>query len=392
VGTEVKDEIGQLSRVVDRMTESLKKTTVSRDDLQRERDFTQAALDSLPGLFYLFDDQGRFLRWNKNFEKVSGYSAEEISHLSPLDLFGEPDKGPAGEAIQQVFLTGEASVEADFLSKDQTKTQCFFTGRLFQFDQKPCLIGMGIDITERKRAEEALREMHQELEKRNEELTRFIYAVSHDLKSPLVTIKTFLGYLEQDAQNKNEERMDQDLTYIRTAADKMSQLLDELLDLSRVGRMIHPPVETPLQSIVQEALDLVAGQIVERGVEVKVTEEPIMIYGDRPRLVEVFQNLVDNAVKFMGDQPNPRVEIGVEGAGEELVLFVRDNGIGIDLRYQPKLFGLFEKLDPRSEGGGIGLALVWRIVEVHGGRIWVESEGLGKGACFRFTLAGTRKA
>ena len=109
--------------------------------------------------------------------------------------------------------------------------------------------------------------------------------------------------------------MDQDLKYIRTAADKMSQLLDELLDLSRVGRMIHPPVETPLQDIVQEALDLVAGQITERGVEVKVTEEPVLLYGDRPRLVEVFQNLVDNAVKFMGDQPNPRVEIGVEEAG-----------------------------------------------------------------------------
>jgi len=115
--------------------------------------------------------------------------------------------------------------------------------------------------------------------------------------------------------------------------------------------------------------------------------EPIGLYGDRPRLVQVFQNLVDNAVQFMGDQPAPRVEIGVEQDRDKIVLFVRDNGIGIDPRHQPKLFGLFEKLDPASEGTGIGLALARRIVEAHGGRIWVESEGLGKGATFRFTLA-----
>jgi PAS domain S-box-containing protein len=253
-------------------------------------------------------------------------------------------------------------------------------------------ISLGEDITERQRAEEALQEKDQELERRNEELTRFTYAVSHDLKSPLVTIKTFLGYLEQDAQSQNEERSAQDLAYIRNATDKMSQLLDELLDLSRVGRVIHTPVTAPLQGIVQEALDLVAGHIIERGAQIQVTEEPVLLYGDRPRLVEVFQNLVDNAVKFMGDQPSPRIEIGVEEAGGDLVLFVRDNGDGIDQRYQPKLFGLFEKLDPRTEGVGIGLCLVQRIVEVHGGRIWVESEGAGKGACFRFTLAGARKA
>jgi signal transduction histidine kinase len=152
---------------------------------------------------------------------------------------------------------------------------------------------------------------------------------------------------------------------------------------------MNPPEEVALQAVVKEVLDLVAGGITERGVEVVVTQEPVLLYGDRSRLVEVFQNLVDNAVKFMGDQPKPRVEIGVETSGNEKVLFVRDNGVGIEPRYQPKVFGLFEKFDPGTKGTGIGLALVKRIVEVHGGKIWVESAGIGQGATFRFTLAKT---
>ncbi len=231
----------------------------------------------------------------------------------------------------------------------------------------------------------------QELQAKNDELVRFTYTVSHDLKSPLVTIRTFSGYLEQDLRKPDAVEVDKDLAYIRNAADKASRLLDELLELSRIGRKINPPVEAPLQELVQEALDLVAGRIVERGVTVEVTKDPVLLFGDRTRLVEVFQNLVDNAVKFMGREKAPRVEIGADRVGGETVFFVRDNGIGIDPRYQPKLFGLFEKLDPGSDGTGIGLALVKRIVEVHGGRIWVESEGPGKGTTFRFTLANIQR-
>jgi PAS domain S-box-containing protein len=230
-----------------------------------------------------------------------------------------------------------------------------------------------------------------ELLAKNDELIRFTYTVSHDLKSPLVTIRTFLGYLEQDARLPDPAAIEKDLGYMRNAADKMSQLLDELLELSRIGRRINPSVEVTLQEVVQEGLDLVAGRISGRGVEVKVTQEPVRLWGDRVRLVEIFQNLIDNAVKFMGDERNPRIEIGAEREGDETVLFVRDNGMGIDLRHQPKLFNLFEKLDAESEGSGIGLALVRRIVEVHGGKIWVESPGPGQGTTFRFTLAKTKR-
>lgn len=238
------------------------------------------------------------------------------------------------------------------------------------------------DITERRRAEA-------ELQQKNDELVRFTYTVSHDLKSPLVTIRTFLGYVQEDLRNQDAAAVDKDLDHIGTAAEKMSRLLDELLTLSRIGRMVNPSVMVPLQAIVEEAMDLVAGQISARGVAVQVTQQPVLLFGDRARLVELFQNLLDNAVKFMGDQASPCVQIGVQADGGEAVLFVQDNGIGIDPRHQSKLFGLFEKLDPASDGTGIGLALVRRIVEVHRGRIWVESEGAGKGTKFCFTLART---
>ena len=111
-----------------------------------------------------------------------------------------------------------------------------------------------------------------------------------------------------------------------------------------------------------------------------------MVRVDRARFVAVLQNLLDNAAKFIGSQPEPRIEVGVRGSESERVFFVRDNGIGIDPRHHQKVFGLFDKLDPRSEGTGVGLAIVQRILEVHGGRIWLESEGAGKGSSFCFTL------
>ena len=132
-----------------------------------------------------------------------------------------------------------------------------------------------------------------------------------------------------------------------------------------------------------------AGRIAERGVTVTVigNNHPTL-FGDRSRLAEIWQNLLDNACKFMGDQKEPRIEIGVEIRDNETVFFVRDNGIGIDERYQTKVFGLFEKLNPKAEGTGIGLALIKRIVEIYGGRIWIESAGRGLGTNFLFTLPG----
>jgi signal transduction histidine kinase len=155
-----------------------------------------------------------------------------------------------------------------------------------------------------------------------------------------------------------------------------------------VGRVVRPPSELAFEEVVREALFLSQGRVAERGARIDVAPDLPHVWGDRARLVEVVQNLVDNAVKFSASRPEPHVEIGQRRqAGQPTVLFVRDDGIGIAPEHLEGIFTLFRKLDPRSEGTGIGLALAKRIVEVHGGRIWAESDGPGTGATFCFTLA-----
>ncbi len=242
------------------------------------------------------------------------------------------------------------------------------------------------EISERSQTEDRLKSYTNELESKNAELERFSYTVSHDLKSPLVTIKGFLGLLREDAEEGNREAMSSDIQRIGDAADRMHDLLSDLLELSRVGRLVNPPVEFCLRELAQETVDLLAGPIHQAGVEVIVSQNLPRVVGDRLRLGEVIQNLVENAIKFMGDQPEPRVEIGCLPEPEP-VFFVRDNGIGIDTGHQKVIFGLFEQLDQKKEGTGVGLALVRRIIDVHGGQLWIESEGEGMGSTFYFTLA-----
>ena len=242
------------------------------------------------------------------------------------------------------------------------------------------------ELAERRRLEAEREKIIKELEAKNAELERFTYTVSHDLKSPLITISGFVGLLEADAKSGDIVTFKRDLQRINEAVEKMKRLLDELLELSRIGRIINPPSDTPFAKIVEEALSLVQGRLSAGQVEVHVQGDLPTVRGDRPRLVEVLQNLIDNAAKFMGDQPAPKLEIGMRKDRNGPFFFVRDNGIGIEGRHLEKVFGLFDKLNPRTEGTGVGLALAKRIVEVHGGHIWVESEGKGRGSTFYFTL------
>jgi signal transduction histidine kinase len=242
------------------------------------------------------------------------------------------------------------------------------------------------ELVERKRAEQEREGLIGKLEMQNAELERFNYTVSHDLKAPLVTIKGFLGYLIDDAANGNLERLKQDTQRIARAVDRMNNLLSDLLELSRIGRLMNPPVAVSYDEVVHNAIELVQGQLEKHPVEIVIQSNLPVVHGDRQRLIEILQNLLDNAIKFMGSRPDPRIEIGQQNDENGMPLFfVRDNGIGIAPEYHGRIFGLFNRLDQNIEGTGIGLTIVKRIVEFHGGRIWIESEA-GKGSTFYFTL------
>lgn len=226
----------------------------------------------------------------------------------------------------------------------------------------------------------------EELEAKNAELERFTYTVSHDLKSPLVTITGFLGYLEKDAYAGNFENLKNNMQRILMAVDKMHRLLKDLLELSRIGRLINIPVEISFNEIVKDAIEILQGQIRERNVIIEYKDNNLIVKGDHTRLVEVLQNLLENSIKFMGSQPNPKIEINsLKNNSNEIVFYVKDNGIGVAPEYHEKIFGLFNKLEADSIGTGIGLALVKRIIEVHGGKIWIESQ-VGEGTTFYFTI------
>jgi signal transduction histidine kinase len=241
------------------------------------------------------------------------------------------------------------------------------------------------EIEEREKAEMAREELVQQLKLKNQELDRFAITVSHDLKTPLITITGYLGFLERDATAGDKDRVRKDIEHINEAAKNMGKLVDEILDLSRIGRIMNPPREVSFEEIVEEALKAASGLFKAKQVKVKVGSGFPVIYCDFARIVQVIQNLVTNAVKFMGEQAEPLIEIGSEVKSGERVFFVRDNGVGIDPKYHEQVFGLFNKLNAKTDGLGIGLGIVKRIIEVHEGRIWVESE-LGKGASFYFTL------
>ncbi len=324
---------------------------------------------------------------NRRACQLLGYTAYEFSKLGVVKIEAQmPDLEAWQQRVELVRTHNGLIFETNYRHKAGMTFPVEVSARLLQYADGDHVVAFARDITERKQAESERELLIGELEAKNNELTQFTYTVSHDLKSPLVTINGFLGYLEQDVAAGNLERVKLDRQRIQGAVNKMHALLTELLELSRIGRMMNEAEDVPFEAMVKSAVDIVHGRLEVSNVTIHTQPDLPIVHGDRQRLTEVLQNLLDNAAKYMGDQLDPLIEIGQRGeeAGKP-IFFVKDNGIGIALEYHERIFGLFNKLDSRSEGTGIGLALVKRIVEVHGGRIWVESE-LGQGATFYFTL------
>ncbi|MEJ5309880.1 MAG: substrate-binding domain-containing protein [Anaerolineae bacterium] len=389
-------------------------------ELARQQYVLNTFMENVPDRIYFKDLESRFTRANQAHARHLGLSdpAQEIGK-SDWDFFSPEQAQVKYAQEQEIIRTGQPILG---LEETDGLGHWALTTKMPLRDEHGVIIGtFGIshditelkqaqaelqrayidierrveertaelqrEIAERKRAEVERERLIAELEAKNAELERFTYTVSHDLKSPLITIGGFAGFLQQDLLNGDIAQAQKDITYINDALTKMKQLLDELLNLSRIGRRMNPPETVPFEAIAREAVELVRGRITAGNISVEIMPGLPTVYGDRARLVEVVQNLLDNACKYMGNMPDPRIEIGAQQTENETVFYVRDNGIGIDPRYHEQIFGLFNKLDAASEGAGVGLAIVKRIIETHGGHIWVNSEGDGHGSTFYFTLA-----
>jgi PAS domain S-box-containing protein len=349
-----------------------------------------AILSNIPDMAWMKNNEGHYIAVNEEFLNFVKLDAKRIIGKTDFEIFQKDIAEIYQNSDKQVMESKKHLRIEEKNSLANGKIRWAETIKTPIINTAGAVVGTaGIsrEITERKLAEIERETLIKELEAKNTQLERFTYTVSHDLKSPLVTITGFLSYLEKDARAGDFIKFKQDTERIHQAVDKMQNLLKDLLELSRIGRTMNDPVEMAFNEVAQEAISLVHGNIKANNVEVEFSNNQHKIFGDRIRLIEVFQNLIENAIKFMGNQTNPLIRIGsISKSNKPIIFFVQDNGIGIESKYLERIFGLFNKLDTDTKGSGIGLTLVKRIIEVHGGRIWVESE-VGKGSTFYFTLA-----
>ena len=353
--------------------------------VMRERDFSDHIINSIPGIFYMIDDTGHFVRWNRNFSTISEYADAEISQMQPTDLFEGDDKEHIATRIQSVFTTGKADAEAEFTSKSGQRIPYYFTGyRMFR-EGTPILIGTGVDISERKLAQISLEQKANELARSNEELERFAYVASHDLQEPLRMVASYLQLLERRYADKLDTTAQEFIGFAVDGATRMKRLINDLLAYSRVNTKGRRIKEINLQKIVERVFVNLRPSIIESQAVITHDNLPT-IHADETQILQVFQNLIANALKFRTNEL-PQIHIGADMRADQWQFYVSDNGIGIEPNFYERIFIIFQRLHTRQQysGTGMGLAISKRIIEQHGGRIWVESEP-GQGSTFYFTL------
>jgi two-component system cell cycle sensor histidine kinase/response regulator CckA len=355
-----------------------------------ERDFSKAALDSLPGIFYLFDRKGKFRRWNPNLEEITGYSAGEIGRMHPLDLFDGRDKVLVQERIMEVFAKGASEVEADLVTKSGKKVTYYFTGHVFQGKEGPCLIGTGIDTSERKRLEEQLRRSQ-----KLEAMGLLAGGIAHDFNNLLTGI---LGYANLLSLREGvDPEVAKAAGLIQRSAERASQLTAQLLGFAEQGKNLNEPVE--LGRVVASVTDvLVKTQDPRIRIATSLRADGGCVQGDPSQLGQVVMNLAVNACEAMPQGGN--LKIATEPAtldeafcrerqwmspGKYLLLSVSDSGVGISPENLERIFDPFFTTKARGKGTGLGLSMVFGIVKNHGGCVDVRSEA-GAGSVFRVFL------
>lgn len=361
-------------------------------DLRAVQVQLQAFLEFSPSALFVKDVSGRYQLVNSQFEKLVDKSSQEIVGAVAQNLF----KGPVLDAVlgsdQTVIETKNivlTEVTLPFGGEQRTYLNTNFP-LLDPQGAVEYIGGIWTDITEQKALNDALNLKNVELERSNKELEQFAYVASHDLQEPLRMVSSYMQLLE----GRYREKLDQDakefIDYAVDGANRMQRLIQDLLSFSRVGTRGKPPQPIDSSIALQEALQNLKMAIDESNAEVKADDLPIVM-ADKNQLVQVFQNLIANALKFRGEK-SPQILVSVKESNGFAGFAVKDNGIGIDPKHSDRIFVIFQRLNPREqyEGTGIGLSVCKKIVERHGGRIWLESKP-GKGSTFYFTFPLARE-
>ncbi|MGA9979980.1 MAG: PAS domain S-box protein, partial [Candidatus Sulfotelmatobacter sp.] len=378
----------------------------SREALESQTLMLQSVLDSMSEGLVATDTQGKFILWNPAAERIVGMGPAEMSPEQWTTHYGvylpdavtpfPPEQNPSLRAIH-----GEASAAEMFL-----KNRTLGGGIWIEINGSPLKDKNGVlrggvaafrDISRRRADEREIRKLNEELELRvatrtaelqsaNKELEAFSYSISHDLRAPLRHISGFARIVIEDFAPSLPAEAQRHLQRIEQGAGRMGQLVDELLNLTRVGRQTLAVHATGLGSVVQDVITMLEPEIAGRQVQWKVAELPI-VECDAILVRQVFQNLIGNALKYSRPRSPAVIEIGQTVKDGQTVIFVRDNGVGFSMKYADKLFGVFQRLHRAEdfEGTGVGLATVHRIVQKHGGQVWAEAE-IDHGATFYFTL------
>ncbi len=347
---------------------------------QSEKKYSNLVKNSLTGIY--IDQDEKIVFANNRFAEIYGYAMEQLIGMETWRLV-HPEDRPLTSRTRARRLKGE-SVPSEYLARGMTKAgETIWIVRrnvLIEYEGRPAILGNIVDISQQKRAEEELR-------KTNEELKNFVNVVSHDLKTPIIAIQGFSARLRKTYQENMGDKARQYLSQIETSARRMEALVSDLLKLSRIGRVVSTFADISSMEIVENVTAGLQDRLKDRGIRLAVAESLPIIHCDGERIYQVFENLIVNAIKFIGDGENPKIEIGYEDKGAFHQFHVRDNGIGIDPKWHQKVFDIFHRLKEveDQEGTGLGLAIVYRIVSNHGGKVWVASEK-GQGATFYFTL------
>lgn len=363
--------------------------------LSQANSLLQMLLDYMPDHIYFKDAQSRFIRNSRSQAKALGLSdPAEVVGKSDFDFF--PHAQLSYEKEQEIIGSGKPLVDLEerVVWPDGRETWVSTT-KMPLLDQAGQIVGtFGIsrDISERKRAEAALQKAKLELEAANKELEAFSYSVSHDLRAPLRSIDGFSQALLEDYGKLLPPEGRNFLERVRSSAQRMAELIDDLLNLSKVTRAPMKSVSVDLSQLAQGIAAELQRTYAERRVSFNITPN-LKAHGDPNLLQVVLENLLNNAWKFTSKREQAQIEFGSKHENDETIFFIRDNGAGFDMAYEGKLFGAFQRLHAMTEfsGTGIGLASVQRIINRHGGRIWAEG-AVDQGATFFFTLPAFERA